>query len=330
MGSGNGNASPGASWTGLIGRVLALAVLWVGLNAWTRVHLGYELTELSLVNAVVLAFAGILAMLPESQRQEAQAERRKWRERLVSRLLDGRMLLALYLVCVVAGSFVSSVRVEAAGVEGERTVRLAVGAGEPAEETEEALRGGDDVLRFVRFTTYAGRDLRVEVEGVGVEDGKRLRPWLPSVIRADRIERPPVAYLGLPLETFSLLDGATLHLLCADGSRVSRATTPGRAVMRVGPGSDEVDEAVVESWRVDLAALPEALAERAAAGWSRAVAAPEPPCWQPGETIRALLCTYGGTLAANARFEVMGGVQHHLLERISENASDSGLCADSP
>lgn len=265
--------------SGAFFRVLALAILWVMVNAWTSLHLGLNLFDISAVNSILAAFAAILAFLPESERRKVEAEERKKRKRLADRLLDGRMILGLYLVFFVAGSFLSSIRVEGAGVE-PAVVRIV--GGDAGEGAEFRVDDEDDLARRLRPTRYGGMEVRLEAElpACTVGTTRSVHPWRPTVLRLDRLEcppAPPTVDLRVPVQARIYLRGAVVDLVCQRGQRSRFETEEGEVLYRIGSATESAEDTVSVG---------------------------KPPCWEPGLAIDAVLCTRALIPVAHVELEV--------------------------
>lgn len=282
-----------------------LAVLWVLVNGWTLLHFGRELTELGLLNAVLAAYAAILGLLPEGDREQAAGDWKEILGRALRRLVDGRNLVVLYLLFVAIGSFVSSVHVEVGESPKGTVVRILEPDG---EEVARKAVGEDDLVRFPLSTIYAGRPLMLAATGRTPRDlDAPLRPWWPHETAIADLATPPGVRLRVPLEDLAhLSDRGVWVFECADGGEP--VVFPARrrdGVLLLGTA--EADPGALDRWLTTV----ETEAWRAAArdAWEEPRPGPSLDCLTDGGRVRAVLCTPGGVMTAEATFVTGSGVR---------------------
>ena len=267
-------------------RVILLATLLFGLNAWTVRHLGNGLLEIATVNSF-LVFVGIALSWIEARNAD---ELRASFGRILKRTVDGPVLAALYLVTIVGTSLISSVTVIADGRSGGSTLFLISQGSERCENCAgESLKGSSGVLRYVRFTSIFGYPYYLEASGYQRKEFT-LYPWSGTTISlsADLVRLPTIV-LRIPYSLHSSLAGGKIVLdFESAGSSFEIPMQAGRASAQLGPPAP-IPENWRREWRSELRTLtnaPDELREIFFRNWLDPVRNEQIPDLVPSQRIR--------------------------------------------
>jgi hypothetical protein len=272
-------------------RVILLATLLFGLNAWTVRHLGSGLREFATVNSF-LAFVGIVLGWIEARNAD---ELRASFGRILKRMVDGPVLAALYLVTIVGTSLISSITVIADGRSGGSTLFLTAEGSKRCEDCAgELLEGPSGVVPYVRFTSIFGRSYYLEASGYQ-RKGFTLYPWSGATISLSTdLVRLPTIVLRIPYSLHGSLAGGKIVLdFESTGSSFEIPMQAGRAAAQLGPPA-----AIPEGWRSEwrselrtLAAVPDALREKIFRNWLDPVRNEQIPDLVPAQRIQVSYVT---------------------------------------
>ncbi len=275
-------------------RVILLATLLFGLNAWTARHLGSGLREFATVNTF-LAFVGIVLGWIETSDADKFLERIK---QILKRLVETPMLVALYLATLVGTSFVSSVTVLADGSGGDSTLFLTTEGGARCEDcTGESLEGPNGVVRFVRFTSIFGRPYYLEASGYQ-RKSFTLYPWSGATLSltADLVRLPTVV-LRIPHALHSSLGRGKIVLdFGPPAGRFEISLAQGRAAVQIGPAAS-IPENWRSEWRSELRTLgnmPDAVREKIFRNWLNPIRNEQVPDPIPAQRIQVSYFTGAG------------------------------------
>jgi len=266
-------------------RVVLLATLLFGLNAWSIRHLGSGLQEFAIVNT----FLGFLAIaLGWIDRDEAESLRGSARN-VLRRIADFQVLLPLYLITIVGTSLVSSITVLSDGVGGSASLHVtAEGEARCAGCRGKSLTGPSGSVRFVQFTSVFGRSFYLEATGYQ-RKSLTLFPWTGNTISlASDLVRQPSVLLRIPPTLHSLLANGKM-VIEIDGQAVGIEipTQTGRASVQIGPAT-AIPQARRAEWRSQLLAmgsLPESLRESFFRNWLDPIRDESLPPVTPGQRL---------------------------------------------
>ncbi len=275
-------------------RVVLLASLLFGLNAWSIRHLGSDLTNLAIVNAFTGFVVVVLGWLEQRQAEQ-------WRQKVKSLLrhaADTPVLLCLFLLAIVGTSFVSSVTVLADGISGVTTLRLTdEGKARSGESDQVRLEGPSGTVRFVRLTSIFGRQLYLEASGYR-RQSLTLMPWTGTTISlASDLVRLPSVLLRIPPALHSLLAGGRLVIEPdLSGKVIEIPLQAGRASVQIGEAA-AIPDAWRNEWRSELRTLPhisDALRESLYRNWLNPLRDASNFSVSPGQKLRIRFLTASG------------------------------------
>lgn len=275
-------------------RIILLATLLFGLNAWTIRHLGSGLREFATVNSFI-AFVGIVLGWVEASDADDLRARIK---QMLKRTIEPSVLVALYLVTLVGTSFISSVTVLADGSGGNSTLFLTKEGSMRCENcTGESLEGSNGIVRFVRFTSIFGRPYYLEASGYQ-RKSFTLYPWSGATISltADLVRLPSVI-LRIPHALHSSLRRGKIVLdFGPPAGRFEIPLSQGRASVQIGPPAS-----IPENWRSEwrselrtLANMPDAVREKIFRNWLNPIRDERVPDMIPAQRIQVSYVTGAG------------------------------------
>jgi hypothetical protein len=275
-------------------RVILLATLLFGLNAWTVRHLGSGLREFATVNSF-LAFVGIALGWIEVRNAD---NLRAGFGRILKRTVDGPVLAALYLVTIVGTSFISSVTVIADGDSGGSVLFLTAEGNKRCEDCSgEPLDGPSGVVRYVRLTSIFGRPYYLEASGYQ-RKGFALYPWTGATISLSTdLVRLPTIVLRVPYSLHSSLAGGKIVLdFESPSGSFEIPMQAGRASAQLGPPA-AIPEGWRREWRSELRTLdnvPDALREQFFRNWLNPIRNEQIPVLVPAQRIQVSYVTAAG------------------------------------
>lgn len=305
-------------------RLLVLAGLIAAANAWLIHHAGINIAGLAIVNTIIAIAALLFGYLGETERDAVQRRLR----RVLQWLTNGPVLLALGLSLIMAGSFISSVRVIAGSGTPSLKVELLAQGESVASDNEQSL-ATNGMVRFLRPTSPFGRPFTLKVSGY-LHHAFDLYPFTGTTIRADvDLRRAPAVLLRIPYEKFGLLErGAIVVSQPGRVESVKVPTRPGRASVLIGHPT-QVPRTLLAEWRSELKARllvteqaatdqeREIAREQLLRGWQRYTVAEKIPVVMPGTELKATFTSADGTPVADAVFLVTAEpVQDVYLEKI--------------
>ena len=127
-------------------RVVLLATLLFGLNAWSARHLGSGFKDFAIVNSFLGSLAIALGWIDSGEANSLRGHVKN----VLRRVADAQVLLPLYVLTIVGTSLVSSITVLADGVGGAATLHLTPeGEMRCAECPGKSLSGPNGRARFV-------------------------------------------------------------------------------------------------------------------------------------------------------------------------------------
>jgi hypothetical protein len=296
-------------------RVVLLATLLFGLNAWTVRHLGSGLREFATVNSFP-AFVGIALGWIEARNAD---ELRASFGRILKRTVDAPVLAALYLVTIVGTSLISSVTVIADGRSGGSTLFLTAEGSKRCEHcVGESLEGSSGVVRYVRFTSIFGRPYYLEASGYQ-RKGFTLYPWSGATISlsADLVRLPTIV-LRIPYSLHGSLAGGKIVIAFeSTGSRFEIPMEAGRAAAQLGPPAT-IPENWRSEWRSELRTLtgaPDAVREKIFRNWLDPVRNELIPALVPGQRIQLSYVTAANKEVIQRELVVGQALQQHVILR---------------
>ena len=101
-------------------RIVALAALMFGLSTWSEIHLGIDPLEIAALNGFLASVGIVLGLIEEGVAGRLEASFKA----IFLPLLNGQVILALYLITLVGTSLFSSVTVTADGHSGSSRLYL--------------------------------------------------------------------------------------------------------------------------------------------------------------------------------------------------------------
>ncbi len=285
-------------------RIILLATLLFGLNAWSVRHLGSGLQEFAVVNGF-LGFVGIV--LGWISQEHADNLRARLAEAL-KRTVEGPVLAALYLLVLAGTSFISSVSVIADGRSGKATLFLTAEGDTRCQNCAgESLEGPSGVVRYIRLTSIFGRPFYLEASGYQ-RKGFTLYPWSGAKISlASDLVRLPTIVLRIPHSLHSSLRRGKIVLdFGAPLGRHKIAMSAKRASVQLGPPA-----AIPEPWRSEwrselrtLAGVPDALREQFFRNWLNPLRNEKIPHLAPTQRVQVSYVTGAGKIVIAQEFVV--------------------------
>jgi hypothetical protein len=266
-------------------RVVLLATLLCGLNAWSARHLGSGLQEFAIVNSFLGFLAIALGWVGGGEDGNLRAKTRS----VLRRTADLEVLLPLYIIAIVGTSLVSSVTVLADGVGGTTTLHLtSEGETRCAECPGKSLGGPNGNVRYIRFTSLFGRPFYLEATGYQ-RRSLTLFPWTGSTISlASDLARLPSIVLRIPPSLHTLLAGGKMVIdLEGQATDIEIKTLANRASVQIGPAA-AIPEAWRSEWRSQLRTLgsaPESLRESFYRNWLNPIRDESLPPLAPGQRM---------------------------------------------
>lgn len=233
-------------------RVVLLTALLFGLNAWTFTHLGAGLQDFALVNGILGFFAIVLGWIDERDAGSLRASIKG----ILTRAVEGPVLLALYVAALIGTSLVSSVTVIADGHGGSTTLHLtAEGSERCGSCAGESLDGPGGVVRYVRFTNPFGRSFFLEASGYQ-RKSVALFPWTGTKISLarDLVQLPTIVVRIPPQLHTSLAGGKVVVEFGPPHGPGEIPTQAGRASIQLGPAA-AITDVLRREWRSELRAL---------------------------------------------------------------------------
>jgi hypothetical protein len=236
----------------LLVRIVLLAFFVLAINTWADFHFGQGWLKRLAANGP-LALIGIVGFFRPILRKDETgafgAELRQW----FLLFLRTPVLVVLYGLLLVGGSFISSVTVMSSGAGEQMDVRLSQEGRAQARGASGVLHGADDVVRLMRFTTPFGRAFYLDVDGY-LRYSFDLYPWVGKKVRVSSdLAIAPSVLIRVPFGQQSHLDkGAVVVKL--DGEVIAEMTTrQGQGSVIVGP-CPRVPNEFTERWRTELLA----------------------------------------------------------------------------
>ncbi len=266
-------------------RVVLLATLLFGLNAWSVRHLGSGLQEFAIVNSFLGFLAIALGWVDSGEAENLRGNVKN----VLRRIADAQVLLPLYILTIVGTSLVSSITVLADGVGGATTLHLtAEGQARCAGCPVKSLNGPSGTVRYVRFTSIFGRSFYLEASGYQ-RRSLTLFPWTGSTISlASDLVRLPSVILRIPPSLHTLLAGGKIVIeLEGQETGTEIPTQAGRASVQIGPAV-AIPEAWRNEWRSQLRTLgsvPESLRESFFRNWLNPIRNASLPPVAPGQRV---------------------------------------------
>jgi hypothetical protein len=266
-------------------RVVLLATLLFGLNAWSIRHLGSGFQEFAIVNT----FLGFLAIALGWIDSGEAGNLRERVKSVLRRATEFQILLPLYLITIVGTSLVSSITVLSDGVNGSTTLFVtAEGETRCADCEGKSLSGPSGSVRFIRFTSVFGRS--VYLEGTGYQrKSLTLFPWTGSTISlASDVVRQPSITLRIPPTLQPMLANGRMTIEI-DGQEVGTeiSTRADRGSVQIGPAA-AIPETWRNEWRSQLRAigsLPDSLREAFFRNWIDPIRDESLPPILPGQLV---------------------------------------------
>lgn len=300
------SSPPSPSGNRLLLRLLALAVLFAALNAWSVRHLGQDLMKLGILNAVAAAFGLFFAFLQEDEQKRLKTRKQKMGRKLVGRFLDPTVLIGVTVVFLLGGSFLTSVTVLADGVPGRRTVHITFEGEARDVDSEKILDGTAAKVRYLRFTTPFGRPFYAEVDGY-LRHSFDLYPWTGATLRVGRdLDPAPAVLVRVPVEWFPLLPGGRLRLTVEE-KNYDLETAEGRAAAFLGRGA-AISRDRLEDWRSALIAAGHSREkiEEAVLTWKNPTMARDFPSLPPGTELEVEFLSRAGKAVTGMSYRVTG------------------------
>ena len=274
-------------------RVVLLATLLFGLNAWTIRHLGSGLREFAYVNSFLAFIAIVLGWIDARDADDLRSDF----GRILKRTVDGPVLAALYLVTIVGTSLISSVTVIADGrASGTKLFLTSEGTARCGDCPGELLQGPSGVVRYVRFTSIFGRPYYLEVTGYQ-RKAFTLYPWSGTTISLSTdLVRLPTIVLRIPHSLHGSLTGGKIMLdFESHENSFEIPVQAGRASVQLGPPA-AIPEGWHSEWRSALRTLtnvPDELREQFYRNWLTPIRNEIIPALAPTQRIQVRYVTAG-------------------------------------
>ncbi len=286
--------------------VLVRGVIFVALlvvaDLWGSHHLGVGIRDPGPLAAGIAAVTAALGWLDKVSGGSAKATVTRAAQRLIRAALATPVLVACWMLALIAGFTYSSVIVIPSSSEGSFRAALTP-LDRPAETEERVLREGESFLRFFVTTGPFGRPFRVKVPGYVSEvvqvpplSGTTLRPYRQFRPSPSVLLRPPPAALG------HLEDGHIDVWILQGDKRASIGRVRGKgSSFLIGTASPALGD-LQERWRLEL--LAQGLQGQALASvllaWSHPTILNPEFELEPGMRLGAEVTTQGGVIVARA------------------------------
>lgn len=264
-------------------RVVLLAGLLFGLNAWAVRHIGTGLQEIAVVNG----FLGFVALVLSWIEERDAKDLREKVGRMLRRVVDAPVLLALYLVVVLGTSLISSVTVMSDGHSGSTTLHLSPEGAPRDAASQETLQGPSGVVRYIRVTSLFGRPFYIEAEGF-LRKSVQLFPWIGETISLSAdLQRLPSIMLRIPPNLHSSLPGGRLLLDLGQAGAYTIETNAQQAAVQLGPPA-AIPETWRREWRSELRTMsnvPDELREMFFRNWLNPIRDDAVPALAPSQRV---------------------------------------------
>lgn len=270
-------------------RVVLLAGLLFGLNAWAVRHIGSDLQEIAVVNGFLGFVALVLGWIEERDAKDLRARVGQ----ILRRAVDAPVLLALYLVVVLGTSLISSVTVMSDGHSGSTTLYLSPEGAPRDVSSQETLDGPSGVVRYIRVTSMFGRPFYLEADGF-LRKSVQIFPWIGETISLSAdLQRLPSILLRIPPNLHASLPGGKLLLDLGLAGTYTIETEAQRAAVQLGPPA-AIPETWRREWRSELRTMsnvPDELRESFFRNWLNPIRDEAVPAMAPSQRLQVSFLT---------------------------------------
>jgi hypothetical protein len=275
-------------------RVILLAALLFGLNAWAVRHTGTDISNFAALNCFIMCVTLVLGWIDQ---QEADSLRGRLNA-ILRRSVELQVLVPLYILALLGTSLLSSVTVMADGATRSTEVYLTPEGEARDEASRRTLSGPSDVVRYLRLTSVFGRPLYIEASGYQ-RHSFSLKPWIGTSIslRSD-LQQLPTLLLRIPLDLLSALNGSRLEVELQGTDAVTKIPLSNEHGSVMIGSAGEIPGAWRQEWRSELSAMQNmqpVLLEGILLKWRKPVRDESVAGLVPGQRVLVRLVTGDGS-----------------------------------
>jgi hypothetical protein len=212
-------------------KILLLAFFFLLVYSWFSFHVYNDLIAGG--TGALLTFWALVSFLLKYQKKDEQDRFRDILSRWLSGLLSYRIIVVLYILFFITGSFISSVHVVTGNVQKNLPVTICAGK----DTTHFTLSPSAPEVKYTVFASPFGKTFALKAEGYQKTE-MQVYPWIGKRILVERdLPVSPTLIIRIPEPYFMFLSRAALKVII--NNRVSKTIKMKKhATVLIGSTSD--------------------------------------------------------------------------------------------